>query len=490
MAQTLSDLLAAAVAADSDAAAILHGDERLSFADLDRRSRAFAVQLQRADIEPGARMLLCLQNVPAFVVALLGAARAGVVTVPVNPMYRGAELARLAADCTPAAIVCEADHAEAPAGIVRFTADACGGRAAGEDDPAWRDRPGDPLMLVYTSGTTGKPKGAVIDHANLLAGAEFYRAAALLQPGDPILAAAPLFHVTGLSGHIGAALAARAPLVLCGRFQAGPVLAAIERHRPVFTVAAITALAALIDSPEFSTERVRSLRTIFSGGAPVAPAMRERVRQATGVTLRNVYGLTETVAPVVAVPAEAVAPVDPGSGALSIGQPVPGTTIRIIDEDGRDLPSGEPGEISVSGPSVVAGYWQAEDATAEAMRVDGFRTGDVGVRDVDGWLYLVDRKKDMIVASGFKVWPREVEDTLLAFPAIREAAVVGVADAYRGETVKAVVSLRDGAELDRTALEAFCRGRLAAYKVPRIVEVTDELPKTATGKILRRDLRG
>ncbi|MET0365941.1 MAG: AMP-binding protein, partial [Sphingobium sp.] len=294
----------------------------------------------------------------------------------------------------------------------------------------------------------------------------------------------------GLSGHIGAALAARAPLILCYRFQHEVILEAVERHRPVFTVAAITALTAVIDAPTFVQERVSSLRTIFSGGAPVAPAMRERFREATGVTLRNVYGLTETVAPVIAAPETPLAPVDPATGALSIGRAIPGTTIRIIDEDGQPCTPGEAGEISVTGPSVVEGYWQAPEATAEAMRPEGFRTGDIGVMDADGWIYLIDRKKDMIVASGFKVWPREVEDVLYEHPAVREAAVVSAPDSYRGETVKAVVSLRPGERLEEGQLIEFCRARLAAYKVPRIVTILDDLPKTATGKILRRELRG
>ncbi|MEH3046272.1 class I adenylate-forming enzyme family protein [Sphingomonas adhaesiva] len=488
MAATLIDLLASAVAADPDAPAILYRDQCLTFADLDRRSARFAGALRGAGIAPGERMFLCLQNVPEFVVALLGAARAGVVTVPLNPMYRAAEIEKLAADCTPRAIVCEVGHAE---GVLpdlhRFTVGE--GGTFDTDGAAGADTPADPLMLVYTSGTTGKPKGAVIEHRHLLAGAAFYREAAALRPGAPILGAAPLFHVTGISGHIGAALAARAPLILCHRFQPEVVLDAIERHRPVFTVAAITALSALIDAPAFAPARVASLTTIFSGGAPVAPAMRERVRAATGVTLRNVYGLTETVAPVTACPPEPLAPVDAGTGALSVGQAVAGVRLRVVDDDGRDCAAGEPGEIVVSGPSVVAGYWQAPDATAESMRPDGFRTGDVGVLDDDGWLFLVDRKKDMIVASGFKVWPREVEDVLYTHPAVREAAVIGVPDDYRGETVKAVVSLRAGATLTGDELVAFCRERLAAYKAPRIVRIMDALPTTATGKILRRALR-
>lgn len=495
MRRTLIDLLTAALAYDADAPALFYREQSHSFRWLDRQSDGFAAALNAAGIEPGERMLLCLQNVPEFVVALLGAAKAGVVTVPVNPMYRAPEIEKVAADCSPAAIVCELAHAsdvlgDSLPGVIRFTV--ADGRSFPKETPVtpFPAQPSDPLMLVYTSGTTGKPKGAVIRHSNLLAGAEFYRTAAELQPGEAILAAAPLFHVTGLSGHIGAALAAKAPLILTYRFQADSILDAIERHRPTFTVAAITALGALIDAPAFAPERVASLRTVFSGGAPVAPAMRDHFRAATGVTLRNVYGLTETVAPVIACPDSPEAPVDPASGALSAGKAIAGATVTILDETGVPCPAGVPGEISIVGTSVVAEYWNAPEATRDSMRPEGFRSGDVGVMDDDGWIYLIDRKKDMIVASGFKVWPREVEDVLYAHPSIREVAVVGVPDAYRGETVKAVVSLREGETLNEANMEAFCRSRLAAYKVPRIFLVVDDLPKTPTGKILRRELRG
>ncbi|MFT3965719.1 MAG: AMP-binding protein [Sphingobium sp.] len=492
---TLVDLLNDAVAHDAGAAALLYRDTRLSYGALDAWSDAFAAQLLGTGLKPGDRFFLCLQNVPEFVVALLGAAKAGIVTVPLSPMYRLREIAKIAADCDPRAIVCEVDHArdvlgDGLPGVVRLTVGEAGNFVPSDDGRRRAANPRDPLMIVYTSGTTGKPKGAVISHANLVAGATFYRREADLRPGEPILGGAPLFHVTGLSGHIGAALAARAPLILCYRFQNEVILDAIERHRPVFAVAAITALIAVIHSPAFASHRVASLRTIFSGGAPVAPAMRERFREATSITLRNVYGLTETVAPVIAAPETPLAPVDVMTGALSIGRAVEGTQVRIVHDDGSPCAPGEAGEISVAGPSVVEGYWQAPDATADAMRPDGFRTGDIGVMDEGGWVYLIDRKKDMIVASGFKVWPREVEDVLYEHPAVREAAVVSAPDDYRGETVKAVVSLRPGEQLAEDQLIEFCRARLAAYKVPRIVSILDDLPKTATGKILRRELRG
>jgi len=208
-----------------------------------------------------------------------------------------------------------------------------------------------------------------------------------------------------------------------------------------------------------------------------------------GHYIRNGYGLTETTSPTHAVPLGREAPVDPRTGALSIGVPVYNVRAWISDDEGRPVPPGETGEIVVQGPMVVPGYWNKPAETAAAMRPDGFRTGDVGFMDAEGWFYVVDRKKDMINAAGYKVWPREVEDVLYTHPAVREAAVVGIADAYRGETVKAVISLKPGQETTAEDIIAFCRARMAAYKYPRTVAIIDELPKTPTGKILRRELR-
>lgn len=511
-------LVDAAVRVAGDRPAIHYFDHVLDYARLDRESDALAVALQHGGLATGDRLMVCLQNVPAFVIAFLAAAKIGVITVPVNPMYRQREIAGLVADCTPAAIIAHGDLFSEVLPVVpgvpplRYVVQPRDRQTANPDwlpaDVRVPDdvraletviaanlgrRPAraedDPLLLVYTSGTTGKPKGAMLSHRNLIAGATFYRDAARLSGSGGVLAAAPLFHVTGLSGHIGAAIASATPLSLCYRFSPAIVLQAIERSRPSFIVASITAFSALIDDPQFDRARIASVETAFSGGAPIPPALQRRIFAATGLEVRNVYGLTETTAPVLAVPAGAAAPVDRVSGALSVGRPVPGTQVTILAEDGTAAGDGETGEVVVIGPTVSAGYWRNPEATAESMRADGFRTGDVGMRDADGWFYLVDRKKDMIIASGFKVWPREVEDVLYTHPAVREAAVVGIPDAYRGETVKAVVSLNRGVVVQTDELIAYCKARMAAYKYPRVVEIVSELPKNAAGKILRRALR-
>src|SRR5690606_5669556 len=233
-----------------------------------------------------------------------------------------------------------------------------------------------------------------------------------------------------------------------------------------------------------------SLTKVYSGGAPIPPSTVRAFQDMFGHYIYNVYGLTETTSPSHAVPVGADAPVDPTSGALSVGVPVFDTVVRVVGDDGRDLPPGEVGELVTSGPQVVPGYWNKPEETAKALPGGALHTGDVGYMDADGWFYLVDRKKDQINAGGYKVWPREVEDVLYEHDAVREAAVVGVPDDYRGETVKAFVSLRPGRSADPDELIAFCKERMAAYKYPRQIEVRDELPKTVTGKLLRSELRG
>ena len=241
--------------------------------------------------------------------------------------------------------------------------------------------------------------------------------------------------------------------------------------------------------PTAGDRDLSSFSKVYSGGAPIAPAMVEAWERQFGAYIHNIYGLTETTSPSHIVPRQRRAPVDPTSGALSVGIPIFNTIVRVVDERGEELPVGEIGEFETSGPQVVRGYWGKPEETAHALPGGALRTGDVGFMDEQGWFYVVDRKKDLINVAGYKVWPREVEDVLYEHPAVREAAVVGVPDEYRGETVKAFVSVKPGRETSPEELIAFCRERLAAYKYPRRVELLDELPKTPTGKILRRELR-
>ncbi|WP_030860357.1 class I adenylate-forming enzyme family protein [Streptomyces sp. NRRL F-2747] len=347
----------------------------------------------------------------------------------------------------------------------------------------------DTALISYTSGTSGTPKGAMNPHGALTHNAVRQVTGHPLPEGATYFALAPLFHITGMVCELGACFANAGTLVLAHRFDAGVVLDAFLAHRPAYTVGPATAFMALAAHPEATADHFASFRVLSSGGAPLPPALVERLRAAYGFYLRNGYGLTECTAPCASVPVHLEAPVDPASGTLSVGLPGADTLVRILDERGAEVPFGETGEIAVRGPQVVPGYWGLPADTAKAFPDGELRTGDVGFMDADGWLYVVDRKKDMINASGFKVWPREVEDVLYTHPAVREAAVVGVPDPYRGESVKAYVSLRPGASAEPEELSAYCAARIAAYKYPREVEILPVLPKTTSGKILRRELR-
>jgi long-chain acyl-CoA synthetase len=278
--------------------------------------------------------------------------------------------------------------------------------------------------------------------------------------------------------------------VLFYRFDAATALAMVERWRCTFTIMAITAFRSLMDHPDITTRDLSSFTKLYSAGAPVPAATVDRYEALTGTYIRNLYGLTETTSPSHIVPPTARAPVEQESGALSVGVPIPSTIVKIVDQEtGAELPPGEPGELLTKGPSVVPGYWELPEATAEAITDGYLHTGDIGLMDEQGWFYIVDRAKDMINASGYKVWPREVEDHLLESPGIKEAAVVGVPDPYRGETVKAFVVLEAGSSLTADGVIAWARETMAAYKYPRLVEIVAELPKTVTGKVLRRELR-
>ena len=257
-------------------------------------------------------------------------------------------------------------------------------------------------------------------------------------------------------------------------------------------MAAITAYIALLT---LAGDGIREplLAKCYSGGAPVAPGLVEQFERRFATYIHNIYGLTETNSPSHATPLGARAPVDPASGALSIGVPIPNceATVLSLDDPDREAPPGEAGELALRGPMIFDGYWNKPEETARAFHQGFFRTGDVAIMDRHGWFYIVDRKKDMIIASGFKIWPREVEDALYQHPAVKEAAVIGVPDSYRGETVKAFVALRDdwNGRVGADDIIRFCRDRLANYKAPRLVEFVPEIPKTATGKFMRRALR-
>jgi len=523
-----SDALAmarATIALRPEDPALKYFDGVLTWRELDEQSTALAAGLIAHGFSRGDRLAVYLQNVPQFVVAMVATWKAGGIMVSVNPMSRERELRYQLTDSGATVLVCLESLYEAvgravvgetdvrlvlttseleyqsrtdqrvfagmskqvPADTTDFAAFIDTHR--GQSVPEVSYSVDDVAFLTYTSGTTGTPKGAMNTHGNVCFTAQVYRDYVGVGSHGSVLGIAPLFHITGLIGHVAVCLLSGSPLILAYRFEPQVALDTLREHRPTFTIGAITVFIALMNAPGFAKEDFASFDYIYSGGAAIAPSTANAFLAASGVPIHNAYGLTETTSPMTATPRGAPSPVDPASGAFSVGVPVNNTTVSILDDDGHPVPLGEIGEICAAGPQVVLGYWGKPEETRHALPERVLHTGDVGFMTEQGWVFIVDRKKDMINAAGYKVWPREVEDVLYEHAAVREAAVVGVPDEYRGETVKAYVSLKPGSSATPEELIAFAKERMAAYKYPRSVELVDELPKTVTGKILRRELR-
>ncbi|SKB03927.1 class I adenylate-forming enzyme family protein [Aeromicrobium choanae] len=512
---TLMDHFDATVARHPGRIAVRYFEGAITYGELDTMADALAAHLRSAGLGPGSTVALLLQNNPAFLVAMVAAWRLGAVAAPLSPLATSPELSHLLDECgadavvildelihlhgsrvsrlrdLPVIVTSQSDFGDAS--VAAFGAeDAATSFARIVAAPADRVRvtvdPQAPAVFVPTSGTTGMSKFTVNSHANLEFGASVYRQWARLRDGAVVLGLSPIFHVTGLIGHVALTLRIGGTLVLTHRVRPELIIEAIRRHRPEFTIAVITAYIGLADLPDVSAEDFASFRELWSGGAPIEPGVAERLGKRFGRPIHNVYGLTEATSAVAAVPRGLRTPVDEDTRTLSIGIPVHHTTVRIVGEDGAELPAGAVGEIVVSGPQVAAGYLDKPISTAEVFGGGRLRTGDVGFMDPDGWFYVIDRSKDMISASGFKVWPREIEAALMTHPHVREAAVVAIPDQYRGQSPKAYVVLEPDASVSEYELIEFSRSILAPTKYPREVEFVAELPRTATGKIRRSAL--
>ena len=529
--ENLVQILKRAVSLGAARPAIHYFGASLSYGEVDRCSDQLAGALADLGVKKGDRVVLYLQNAPQFIIAQYAVWKVGGIVVPINPMYREKEIEYYFRDSGAQFLVALSSAYESSARnlVERLKLKAVVTTSGLEFLPAEEPLPKilreekrikfpethdfmdllkkyegkpfapveisnrQPAYLTYTSGTTGPPKGAMNTHENVAFNAKFYATFLKLGAGDVILGVAPLFHVTGQVAQMAAAAYAGIPLILFFRFDPDLALQMIERWKATMTLGAITVFISLMNHPDIKKKDFSFFTKVYTGGAPVPPAIVESFERNVGPYIHNAYGLTETNSPSHFTPMESRAPTDPDTGALSVGIPVCNSISKIMDlkTGTRELPPGEIGEIVVKGPMVIPGYWNKPEETAHAIRDGWLYTGDVGKMDENGWFYVVDRKKDLINVSGFKVWPRDVEDVLYQHPAVREAAVIGVPDPYRGETVKAFVALKDGfmGRVKPEEFIEFCKSRMAAYKYPRVVEITPEIPKTTTGKFLRRELR-
>jgi long-chain acyl-CoA synthetase len=467
-------------------------DLEVSYRALDVASARVAGLLRERGIAPGERVAVMLPNTPEFAVVYYGALRAGAVVVPMNVLLKRREVAFYLSDSGARMLFAWHGFAEEAEAGARGTGASCLFVVPGEFArlisaalPAEEvaDRAADDTaVILYTSGTTGTPKGAELTHSNLSSNVATVVRLHSFSQDDVFLGALPLFHSFGQTCSMNAAIAAGATLSLIPRFDAGRALDIIERDRATVFQGVPTMYSALLHHPGRATADVSTLRVCVSGGASLPAEVLRGFEEAFGCTLLEGYGLSETS------PVASSNRMERERRPGSVGMPIEGVSMRIVDADGTEAPAGARGEIVIRGPNVMKGYWGRPDATAEAIRDGWFHTGDVGVRDDDGYFYVVDRLKEMIIRGGYNVYPREVEEVLYEHPAVREVAVLGVPHPELGEEVAAAVALRDGAAVDEESLREFVKARVAAYKYPRRISFFDELPKGPSGKIVKREI--
>jgi long-chain acyl-CoA synthetase len=471
-----------------DAGTLAEG-RSLTYEALWRAVRGVATGLAARGVAGGARVGLCLPNGADLVTGYYATWLAGGVVVPANPAAREGELAEQLGDAEVGLVVgaagSAAQRAAAGLGVGFVDLDAFRGMTSLPPAEPAPCAPGeDVAVILYTGGTTGTPKGAMLSHSNIVVNtiqfADWYG----FVPGDETsVAAIPMYHSGGMSGVMNVPLFAGATLLVFARFAAAAVARAVTRYRVTRLFGVPTMFIALLDDAEGRRADYAALRACRTNAAPLPPPVKAAFDGLVGrEVLVEGYGLTETS------PLTHANPVG-GARPGSIGIPLPDTDARIVDERGTDAAPGGTGELLIRGPQVMLGYWKRPAETARAVQDGWLRTGDIARMDDDGYFRIVDRSKDVINTAGFKVWPREVEETLYRHAAVKQVAVIGVADDYRGEAVKAFVVLKDGLAPSAQELIEFCRERLTAYKVPRLLEFRSTLPMTTTGKLLRRELR-
>ena len=524
----LTDFLLESAREFPDRDAVHFMGKRITYRELLDDVFRFAHALKDLGVRKGERVSIMLPNSPQAVIAYYGTLFAGAVVVQTNPMYMERELKHQLTDSGAETIVCVdlvfdkvkrvMDETPLKRVIVTSIKDYLpfpknilyplkmlkeGNRvdiSYGDNIHCFseliRKAPADPVtmpvespdelaLLQYTGGTTGLAKGAMLTHRNLVANT--VQCAAWMYRGrkgkEKTLGILPFFHVYGMTVVMNYSVYMAATMILLPRFDAGQVLKTIAKEKPTLFPGAPTMYVALINHPDIEKYDLSSIEACLSGSAPLPVEVQERFENLTGGRLVEGYGLTE------ASPVTHANPIWGRRKAGRIGLPWPDTECRIVNpETGEEVKQGEVGELQVRGPQVMKGYWNRPEETEKVLKDGWLSTGDMAFMDEEGYFAIMDRKKDVIIAGGFNIYPREVEEVLYEHPAIQEAAVVGVPDPYRGETVKAFIVLKEGERITEEELDAYCRERLAAYKVPRLYEFRSELPKTTVGKILRRVL--
>jgi len=473
-----------------DRVAVRLDEDVLTYRELHDRAARIAGWLRERGVQPGDRVGIMLPNVLAFPVLYYGVLAAGGTVVPMNPLLKSREVKHYLGDSGARivfawhTVVSEADIGADAAGAecIPVTEDTVTQAASLPLLPEVAVREdGDTAVILYTSGTTGTPKGAQLTHANLRQNAAVTVSTLIdLTHEDVVVGCLPLFHAFGQTCALNAAVAAGAAITLVARFDAATVLKVIERDRatvfegvPTMFVAMLAAGATVADTS--------TLRVCISGGAALPVEVLKGFCELFTVPILEGYGLSET-SPVASFNHVG------NTRAGSIGHPVDGVQMRIVDAAGAEVPQGEIGEIAIRGHNVMQGYWNRPEATADAIRDGWFLSGDMGRIDEDGFFYIVDRKKELIIRGGFNVYPREIEEVLYEHPAVLEAAVIGIAHPTHGEEVAAAVALKVGVEVSAEQLRDWVKERVAAYKYPRLLWLVDALPKGPTGKVLKREI--
>jgi long-chain acyl-CoA synthetase len=470
-----------------------------TYAGVYGKSLSVALALSARGLGPGDKVGLHLANIPEFVYAYFGILRAGGQVVPMNVMLKEGELAYLGNDSGVRFVVTQAPFVEnllsARPGMASLREIFCVSGYQGKV-PAFESllgeqkkcpfpetRPEDVAVIFYTSGTTGQPKGAMLTHENLYTNALVTAGAYEYVEEDLVVFGMPLFHSSGQTNVMNAGFSRGAAIYLMDRFSAEEAIDVVADHRASVFVGVPTMYHQIINSTKAGNFAVKSLRVMIVGAAPMPKALYEAVSERFGVPITEGYGLSE------AGPVVAHNPIHGRKKIGSVGLPLPGISIRIVDEEDRDVPTGEVGELLVRGPNVMRGYLKRPEESAATLRGGWLHTGDLARVDEDGYLFIVDRKKEMVLTGGFNIYPREVEEVLHQHPSVSEAAVIGLPDEEKGEIAVAFLILREGRQADAKEIVAFCRERMAVYKAPRKVKIVKELPRNSAGKVLKRMLR-